>query len=500
MPSSYSQSLRLELIATGEQSGTWGQTTDTNMQLIEQGIAGWGYPVFGADADLSVLISDAMLSPGRAAILWVTASVTLTAPRNLILSSVPKTWIVHNATTQWITVKTAAGVGPSIPPNARQQVLCDGVNMIAGAFTVINAAIAGSFVLSGVLYPPQITTHMADYNPAGLADTAILRVWSNSPTWGILGLAGGAVGRIITMVNAGSVPILLYEEHAASVAANRFLLGIPIYTMPPNGAVTLFYDMGNLRWRMTSPTVDTVPVGTVLDWPTNTLPPRCIWAAGQYLDQTYYARLYAAYGGTWGVSGSSFAVPDLRGRVTAGRDDMGGTAANRLTMLGGLGGAGGEQTHVITGNELPYHKHGIYDPGHAHSIADNGHNHNVGNPAHYHPLNDPGHVHGVGDPPHAHPVPSAEIGAFGGGGSLLGGGGSAPHGTAGSGTGVYLGASGTGAYADWVTTGIYLAASGTGIGIYGSGTGVDTYYAGANWGMSLLQPTMIMNKIIYAGV
>jgi len=83
-------------------------------------------------------------------------------------------------------------------------------------------------------------------------------------------------------------------------------------------------------------------------------------------------------------------LPDHRGRVTAGVDNVGG-AANRLTSAAGgvdatkLGSAGGAATHTLTTAQMPAHAHGVTDPGHNHSIND---------PGHAHTASDSGHGHG----------------------------------------------------------------------------------------------------------
>lgn len=69
----------------------------------------------------------------------------------------------------------------------------------------------------------------------------------------------------------------------------------------------------------------------------------------------------------WGVGDGSttFNVPDRRGRVGAGRDDMGGTAASRLTTAGSgvnglrLGASGGAETHTLTQTQMPAHNHAL---------------------------------------------------------------------------------------------------------------------------------------------
>jgi microcystin-dependent protein len=82
-----------------------------------------------------------------------------------------------------------------------------------------------------------------------------------------------------------------------------------------------------------------------------------------------------------GDGSTTFNVPDRRGRVTAGRDNMGGSAASRLTSTTvdatKLGSAGGAQTHALTSGEGPTHTHTVTDAGHTHAVTDAGHNHDV---------------------------------------------------------------------------------------------------------------------------
>lgn len=103
-----------------------------------------------------------------------------------------------------------------------------------------------------------------------------------------------------------------------------------------------------------------LPTGTILDFGGTTAPTGFVLADGSSLDTTTYADLFAVYGYLYGGAGSSFNVPDLRGRVPAGKDDMGGVAANRITGGTALGGSGGAQTHLLTSAEsgMPSHQHG----------------------------------------------------------------------------------------------------------------------------------------------
>lgn len=95
-----------------------------------------------------------------------------------------------------------------------------------------------------------------------------------------------------------------------------------------------------------------LPPGIAVPYGGDSAPEEWLLAAGQAVSRTVYARLFDAYGTKYGAGDGSttFNLPDLRGRVVAGKDDMGGTAANRLTTVCGLsandtlGATGGGQT------------------------------------------------------------------------------------------------------------------------------------------------------------
>ena len=98
-----------------------------------------------------------------------------------------------------------------------------------------------------------------------------------------------------------------------------------------------------------------------------------LFCDGSAVGRRAYSELFEAIGTTYGAGNgtTTFNLPDLRGRATFGRDDMGGAAAGRLGIASGfvgtaVGWAAGEQTHTLTTAEMPAHAHGVTDPGHTH--------------------------------------------------------------------------------------------------------------------------------------
>jgi hypothetical protein len=76
MPSSYTD-LGLELMATGENSGTWGDKTNTNLQLVQQGFAGYQEVSIAMEQELLALaITDGTISNGRNAVIKFTGTIT----------------------------------------------------------------------------------------------------------------------------------------------------------------------------------------------------------------------------------------------------------------------------------------------------------------------------------------------------------------------------------------------------------------------------------------
>jgi len=106
-------------------------------------------------------------------------------------------------------------------------------------------------------------------------------------------------------------------------------------------------------------------IGSVKPFAGSDLPIGFLFCDGSPISRTAYPLLFAAIGTTYGVGDGSttFNLPDFRGRAAIGKDNMGGTAANRITAAGSgitgttLGATGGAETHTLSIAQTPSHYH-----------------------------------------------------------------------------------------------------------------------------------------------
>jgi hypothetical protein len=135
MASTFSE-LKIELIGDGEQTSVWGATTNQNLEAIEQAVGGYGVVDFGSDADKTLSYVDSNAAqPFRNLYFDVTASVSLTATRKLVVPAVQKMYIVKNGTAggQDIEVEISGGSGATIPNGETYILYADGTDVVYAA-------------------------------------------------------------------------------------------------------------------------------------------------------------------------------------------------------------------------------------------------------------------------------------------------------------------------------------------------------------------------------
>ena len=136
MAITYSPNLKFTLIGTGDQAGTWGNTTNTNIgTLIEQSIAGYVSQTVAdsAGSPTSLTIADGTDSAARNMVMVLQGA--LSAARDLILPTSTKLYFIHNNTSGGfaVTVKCSGQTGISVPAGAKAILVCNGVDIVEAA-------------------------------------------------------------------------------------------------------------------------------------------------------------------------------------------------------------------------------------------------------------------------------------------------------------------------------------------------------------------------------
>jgi len=131
MASTFSSDLKLELMATGENAGTWGTKTNTNLNLVQQAVAGYE-AISAASADVTLAMSDATISNARNATIKLTG--TLAANRTVTCpDSIEKVYNIIDGTDHagyTLTFKTASGTGVLLCEGNCYVLYADGTNVV----------------------------------------------------------------------------------------------------------------------------------------------------------------------------------------------------------------------------------------------------------------------------------------------------------------------------------------------------------------------------------
>jgi hypothetical protein len=220
MASSYSTDLKLELMVTGENAGTWGDKTNTNLNLVQQAIAGVQSINVGA-SDVTLVMSNAALSNARNMVLTLTGS--LAADRQVLIpNGIEKFYIIHDETTRngfSLTIKTVSGTGFAIESTtgSSDMAACysDGTNVYEVSLNTLSGSIATAqidalAVTSAKLASFAVTSaRLASYavTTARLATNAVTAIKITQSTITQSKLAANSVGAnqlISTGVTAAS--------------------------------------------------------------------------------------------------------------------------------------------------------------------------------------------------------------------------------------------------------------------------------------------------------
>jgi hypothetical protein len=206
----YANDLRLKEIGTGDESGTWGTSTNTNLSLIADAFS-LGTKQMAADADETFTMPDASADGTRSLYLKITSAVSLTVTRTVTLApnTVSKVWIIENATTgsQSITIAQGSGATVTIATGTKAMIVTDGagggaavfnanptttsgtVTSVGGTGTVNGITLtgtvtsSGNLTLGGTLSNVSLTTQVTGTLPVANGGTGITSFGSGVATF-----------------------------------------------------------------------------------------------------------------------------------------------------------------------------------------------------------------------------------------------------------------------------------------------------------------------------
>jgi hypothetical protein len=243
MASTYSTSLKLELIGTGDQSGSWGTTTNKNLgTLLEQAIVGQSTIVM-ANADYTLSDIDGTSDQARNAAIIITG--VQSATYNVICPAVPKVYIITNNLGSSATAyfKPSGGTALSIANGNTVLAYCTGTVMVpinyvsaAGSATTATTAtnIAGG-VASQIPY--QTGAGATSFIPNGTADQVFKSNGTSIPTWvnqSTLSVGSAVNATNTTNIAGGSANVIPYQT---ATGTTSFLpAGTAGYVLTSNGS------------------------------------------------------------------------------------------------------------------------------------------------------------------------------------------------------------------------------------------------------------------------
>ena len=180
----YVNDLRLSELATGEGSGTWGTTTNTNLELVAEAFS-FGTEAITTNADThTTTIADGSTDPGRSLFLKYTGTLDSTCTITIGPNTVSKLWFIENATSgsQSIIIKQGSGATVTIPTGQTKAIYSDG------------AGSGGAMVDA-----------LVDLDLTGTTTTAALTASGNITTTGTVSVAGGSSNGVV--ISQGDIAI-----------------------------------------------------------------------------------------------------------------------------------------------------------------------------------------------------------------------------------------------------------------------------------------------------
>jgi trimeric autotransporter adhesin len=207
----YDNDLRLKEITTGDEDGTWGTSTNTNLELIADSFS-YGTKAIPSNANTTFTMADAASDTTRSFYLKITSAVSLTATRTVTLgpNTISKVWLIENATTggQSITISQGSGANVTVPNGSKVFIATDGNGVGAAVYNANPTEVGGTVTSVG---------GTGTINGISLSGTVT--------SSGNLTLGGALTGVNLTSQVTGTLPVANGGTGATTLTANNVILG-----------------------------------------------------------------------------------------------------------------------------------------------------------------------------------------------------------------------------------------------------------------------------------
>ena len=177
MASTYSSDLKLELMATGENAGTWGTKTNTNLELVQQAIAGFGSISLSSGSTTALVMSNASISTARNmvikfATITLSGATTVTIPDSIEKFYIFDCRLITNPTN--LTIKTASGTGFTLNASKIYAAYADGTNLNEVSLDTLGGTVGAAGIADDAVTSAKIADDAVV--SAAIADNAVLTV------------------------------------------------------------------------------------------------------------------------------------------------------------------------------------------------------------------------------------------------------------------------------------------------------------------------------------